>query len=83
MLPNTTKYFLKRDDGGFGKPIALARIHKDQKGLWGEYFKDGQWIESHSAMIFMFNIDFADEIDEETYLSALDYLMNKSKNLGK
>jgi hypothetical protein len=81
MLTNTTKYFLKRDDAGFGKPLALVRLHHDEQGIWADYFKDNQWIESHAAFDMAYSDSLnVDEIDEKTYLSALDYLTKKSKD---
>lgn len=73
------KYFVKKDAAA--NVTAVARIHNDDKGIWGEYFKNGQWIESPTAMIFMTNIDFADEVNYQTALEALDYLRKTLRNV--
>jgi hypothetical protein len=61
---STTRYFIDRDlDGTVSH---LVRIHRDEHGLWGEFFQEGEWIEGNAALEFLYEPGYGEEVDEST-----------------
>lgn len=59
---NKIRYFIDRDIDG--TVSTLARIHSDQRGLWGEFLQEGEGIEHSAALEFLYDPGYGEEVDE-------------------
>jgi hypothetical protein len=67
----SVRYFVRRDPDGTVSHLVRIREVPDA-GLWGEYFRDGEWHESAAVMDYLVDPLLGDRINEEeaTVLAA-------------
>jgi hypothetical protein len=75
------RYFVRRH-AVTGDVLELARIHKEEGRMWGEYWQDGAWHESARVATYTFDVDAADEIPEAEATRILGELTRKLSARG-
>ena len=84
MSGESVKYFVQRDPDGTVSHLARIREVPDV-GLWGEFFRDGQWHESAAAMDYLLDPLLGDRITEQeaaVIASDLTRRATRTRNLG-
>jgi hypothetical protein len=80
----SVKYFVRR--GPDGTVSHLVRIRElPDAGLWGEFFRDGQWHESAAVMDYLLDPLLGDRISEQeaTAIAAdLSRRATRTRDLG-
>ena len=84
MSGESVKYFVRRDPDGTVSHLVRIRELPDA-GLWGEFFRDGQWHESAAVMDYLLDPLLGDRISEQeaTAIAAdLSRRATRTRDLG-
>ena len=84
MSGESVKYFVRRDPDGTVSHLVRIRELADV-GLWGEFFRDGQWHESAAVMDYLLDPLLGDRISEQeaTAIAAdLSRRATRTRDLG-
>ena len=84
MSGESVKYFVRRDPDGTVSHLVRVRELPDA-GLWGEFFRDGQWHESAAVMDYLLDPLLGDRISEQeaTAIAAdLSRRATRTRDLG-
>ena len=84
MSGESVKYFVRRDPDGTVSHLVRIREVPDA-GLWGEFFRDGQWHESAAVMDYLLDPLLGDRISEQeaTAIAAdLSRRATRTRDLG-
>ena len=71
MSGESVKYFVRRDPDGTVSHLVRIRELPDA-GLWGEFFRDGQWHESAAVMDYLLDPLLGDRISEQEATAWLE-----------
>jgi len=80
----SVKYFVRRDPDGTVSHLVRIREVPDA-GLWGEFFRDGQWHDSAAVMDYLLDPLLGDRISEQeaTAIAAdLSRRATRTRDLG-
>ena len=61
-MRKSTRYYVARDDNG--KVMTLARIVETDTELWGEFLRDGRWMENATVLDLRADPTYGEEISE-------------------
>ena len=84
MSGESVKYFVRRDPDGTVSHLVRIREVPDA-GLWGEFFRDGQWHDSAAVMDYLLDPLLGDRISEQeaTAIAAdLSRRATRTRDLG-
>ena len=84
MSGESVKYFVRRDPDGTVSHLVRVRELPDA-GLWGEFFRDGQWHDSAAVMDYLLDPLLGDRISEQeaTAIAAdLSRRATRTRDLG-
>jgi len=68
MSSNHTRYYIRRGDDG--SVIQLSRIIWDDDGIWGQFWRDGLWIDNNSVVDYLLEGDGEDVNEQQAQTIA-------------